>query len=254
VPFDGVSFDGVTIPEHRDTVYNGKFDAGKIGWTLNVWGGSATGDVINGEYRTIISSLGNNNYDIQLVQSGLILQQGKNYQVSFDAYAASERILEVNVEMEKDPWTSYLEELETFNLTTVKKTCSFTFKMEHPTDSSGRLGFNFGASTGTVYLDNISIQQATENMVASGNRRIRLKPGVSYANGSLGIKYSPVPGTRLSVELFDLKGNVVKSGNLQSVSDNTWTYDLSLVPSGIYVAGIRAEGKIISSTRFLHRN
>jgi hypothetical protein len=254
VPFDGVAFDGVAVPDHRDTVYNGKFDAGKIGWTLNVWGGSATGDVIDGEYRAIISSLGENNHDIQLVQAGLILQQGKYYRVSFDAYAASERTLEVNVEMEKSPWTSYLKALETFDLTTTKTTYSFTFKMEHPTDSSGRLGFNFGASTGTVYLDNISIQQATGNMIASGNRRIRLKPRVAYANGSLGIKYGPVPGVRLSVDLFDLKGNVVKSGNLQSVSENTWTYDLSSVPSGIYVAGIRAEGKILSSTRFLHRN
>jgi len=255
VPFDGVSFDGVAIPPQRDTVYNGKFNTGKIGWSLNVWSGSATGDVVEGEYKVTVSGIGENVHDIQLVQTGLILEQGKYYQVSFDAYAASNRTLDVNVEMEDDPWTSYLQALKTFDITTSKTPYSFTFKMEQPTDSSSRLGFNFGASTGTVYLDNIIIQQATgTSFVPSVSRRISFKPDVSYKNSSLRIKYQTDPGSQLSLDLFDLRGNIVDSRILQSGSGHIWTLDLSGLPGGTYVAGLKADGMLINSTKFICRN
>lgn len=255
VPFDGVAFDGISVPLHRDTVYNGKFDAGKTGWNLNVWEGSATGEVINGEFRIIVSSIGSNSHGIQLVQAGLILEQGKYYQVSFDAYAISDRILEVNVEMENDPWTSYLQKLENFSLTRTKTPYYFTFKMEQPTDSSGRLGFNVGGSTGTIYLDNIRICQATDILSASTvNSRINAKPDVWYENLSLKIKFKHNNVNSISAELISLNGCIVKSSSLQSVSEKNFTMNLSGLAYGIYIAGIKENGKLIMLKRFIHHN
>jgi hypothetical protein len=255
VPFDGVAFDGVTIPNYRDSVYNGKFDVGKAGWTLNVWAGSATGDVINGEYRAIISSIGENNHDIQLVQAGLVIEQDKSYEISFDAYTLSDRTLEVNVEMENDPWTCYLQNPETFNLNTTKKHYSLTFKMEQPTDSSGRLAFNFGASTGTVFLDNVKIQQATEtHQMLSVRKNINLKPDVWYQKSSLLIRSGSDPSNRLSVDLFDLTGKIVNRRNLQSDSEHVWNLKLSGLTGGVYVVGLKENGKIICRKKILHKN
>ena len=255
VPFDGVGFDGVIIPPHRDTVYNGKFETGKNGWTLNIWDGSATGDVINGEYRAIISSIGENNHDIQLVQAGLIIEKGKSYEVTFDAYAVTNRTLEVNVEMENDPWTSYLQTPEIINLTTTKTSYSIFFKMGQPTDSSGRLAFNFGGATGTIYLDNVKIQQTTEISHAPlVGKKLNLKPDVSYQKSSLRIRSGSDPDNRLSVYLLDLTGKVINRRDLQSCSEHTWNLKLSGLPGGIYVVGLKENGKLIKSSKILQRN
>lgn len=255
VPFDGVAFDGVAIPPYRDTVYNGKFDASKIGWTLNIWDGSATGDVINGEYRAIISGIGENNHDIQLVQAGLILEQGKAYEVAFDAYAASNRTLEVNVEMENDPWTSYLEAPEIISLTMTKTPYSIVFKMGQPTDSSGRLSFNLGGSTGTIYLDNVKIQQTTEiSHVPSVSKKLNIKPEVRYKKTSLRVRFFSDPDNRLSVDLLDLTGKIVSRRNLQSGTEHIWNLKLSGLPGGIYIVALKGNEKLINSTKILHRN
>jgi hypothetical protein len=118
-------------------VVNGDFSSGTANWTLNTWSGSATGGVTGGEYRISISSTATNNHDIQIVQRVIYLEKGKSYKVTFDAYASSERSIEVNVEMANSPWTSYLPELKQFNLTTEKQTFSFTFTMENTTDVNG---------------------------------------------------------------------------------------------------------------------
>src|ERR1035437_7006370 len=124
----------VAIPAYRDTVFNGGFGLGALGWTFNVWGGGAHGSVVNDEYKIQIDSIGQHNSSIQLVQNGIILQQGKSYQVQFDAYAASNRTLEANVEQDVNPWTSYLSALQSIDLTTTKPTYSYTFTMTNPTD------------------------------------------------------------------------------------------------------------------------
>ena len=58
----------------------------------------------------------------------------------------------MNVELHVEPWTSYLFEIEQFNLTTEKQSYSFIFTMEQPTDPNGRLVFNAGASTEIYFV------------------------------------------------------------------------------------------------------
>ncbi len=58
---------------------------------LNVWDGEATGSVVDEEYQVKINSIGTSNYQIQLIQTGLILEQGKYYEVSFGLCRLIER-------------------------------------------------------------------------------------------------------------------------------------------------------------------
>ncbi|HEX2958501.1 MAG TPA: carbohydrate binding domain-containing protein, partial [Chitinispirillaceae bacterium] len=256
VPFDGASFDGEIVSEHRDTVYNGKFEAGTAGWTLNVWDGSATGTVVNGEYKTTISTAGTKSHDIQLVQAGLILQKDKFYRVTFDAYASANRTIDVNVEMKDDPWTSYLQNVKTFELTTTKVTYSFTFKMEPPTDSSGRLGFNCGASNETVFLDNISIQQVSESTsVIPTELRSNFTPFIKYRNASLQIVINSGSDAGISMGVFDLKGAAVLKSEINAVSTGAcFNYNLSAIPKGIYLVALKSDGKLIHCSSFAHGN
>jgi peptidoglycan/xylan/chitin deacetylase (PgdA/CDA1 family) len=177
----------ITVPAHRDTVFDGGFDLGTLGWTFNVWEGGAHGSVINGEYKIQIDSVGQHNSGIQLVQNGIILRQGRSYEVKFDAYASANRTLEANVEQDVSPWASYLPALQNFNLSTTKTTYSYAFTMTNPTDSNGRISFNAGASTETVYLDNISIKVIPTGIRASTGS---LAKGLRWSAGVL-----LVPGT-----------------------------------------------------------
>ncbi len=172
----------ITVPAHRDTVFNGGFGLGTVGWTFNVWGGGAHGSVVNGEYKIQIDSIGQHNSSIQLVQNGIILEKGKSYQVKFDAYSSAKRTLEANVEQDVNPWTSYLPALQNFDLTTTKTTYSYTFAMTNPTDSNGRVSFNVGASTESVFLDNISIKPIPVGVRTKGET---LAKGLRWSAGTL---------------------------------------------------------------------
>lgn len=256
VPFDGVAFDGEVVPEHRDTVYNGSFDAGTAGWTLNVWDGNASGTVSNGEYKIQISDIGTKNYEIQLVQSGLILEKGKYYKVSFDAYASKDRTIEVNVEMKDDPWDSYLQELKIFNLTTLKTPYVFTFKMDNNTDSSGRLGFNLGASSETVFLDNVKLEQI-DGATGIHTKKLsnRIVPIVKYNRTELMIELNSDHKKKISLGIFDLRGskmsvNAVKYG---IKGCPVWVYDFSKLAKGLYGVRLLEDGRVIYQTKIMHQ-
>jgi pimeloyl-ACP methyl ester carboxylesterase len=213
----------VTVPAHRDSVFNGGFDLGAIGWTFNTWEGGAQGSVVGGEYKIQIDSIGQHNSGIQLVQNGIILEQGKSYEVTFDAYASAKRTLEANVEQDASPWTSYLPALQSFDLTTTKTTYSYAFNMTNPTDSNGRVTFNAGASTETVFLDNISIKVIPTGIRASTGSSAR---GLRWSSGVL-----LIPGTEFGkLQIIDTRGR----SKISDVAGGK-AYTGSL-PAGVYQA------------------
>ena len=236
-----------------DGVFNGTFDMGTTGWTFNVWGGGARGSVIDGEYKIQIDSIGQHNSSIQLVQNGIPLEQGKSYIVKFDAYASAKRTLEANVEQDVNPWTSYLSALQSFNLTTTKTTYSYTFTMTNPTDLNGRLSFNAGASTETVFLDNISIK----GMVSGVRAKVAGSPVfVRLENSQLNIKFGAPQASKISIGLYNLNGANVRSGSLQPGGEQnmSWNVDLSGMPRGLYIVRIDADDKAVLRSKFLYSN
>jgi|GEM_PF-1750882 len=242
----------ITVPAHRDTVFNGGFDQGTMGWTFNTWGGTAQGSVVNGTYKIDITALGTANSSIQLVQNGIILQQGKSYEVKFDAYASSNRTLEANVELDVSPWTSYLPKLESFDLTTTKTTYSYTFTMTNATDSNGRVSFNAGASTTGLNLDNISIKEiptptSVRDMIAQNGL-----VSVAHKGSRLEVALHGAQGTLFSMGVYDLFGKPVRtSARMDGKSPVSWIADLSGLPNGIYFVKVNADGKTIYSSKLL---
>ena len=98
--------------------------------------------------------------DIQMIQKGMHYEKGQSYKLTFEAKASEARTLEVNLEKDTDPWTSYVGEAKTFELGTEKKTYELEFTMEEPTDEDGRISFNAGLATGSVFIDNVVIQKS----------------------------------------------------------------------------------------------
>ena len=150
----------LTTPEvdNLSLVANGDFANGDAGWTLTtLWPAQATAVAVNGEYSVSISHGGINIWDINIGQVGLPIEKGKQYVVSFDAYAAAPRQISALVGKNAAPWTVYSCS-QIISLTTTKKTYTYTFTMNYETDSQARLGFDLGGSSIDVVFDNIMLQ------------------------------------------------------------------------------------------------
>ena len=139
-------------------VTNGDFSSGSAGWTFNAWSGSGTGSVVNGEYNISIGSPASRSHDIQLVQNSLYLEKGMSYRVSFDAYSSVNRTLEVNVQMGSDPWTSYLSQLQQFDLSTENRNSPLHLKWRVRQPTEDRLA-SMLVYLRTVFLDNVSMEE-----------------------------------------------------------------------------------------------
>lgn len=221
----------VVVPAPRDTVFNGNFEQAVAGWKLNVWAGSATGAVVNGEYKIDVTQIGSQNYQIQLIQAGLILEQGKSYQIRFDAYAEMPRNLEFNVEQDVSPWTSYLAELSQFELSTVKQSYTHKFTMTEATDSNSRLSFNAGSSTGAVFLDNIRLEPYEEPVQSAG---FDAHSGWRIDQHNRGLRILPPQGVHASaqVSIHDLQGRLLL---VASLAGSPAEIDVSHFIDGMYL-------------------
>jgi beta-glucanase (GH16 family) len=144
--------------DNSNPVVNGDFSAGDAGWTLTtLWPAQATTAVENGEYSVSISHGGVNVWDINVGQAGLLIERDRRYVVSFDAYAAAPRQISALVGKNSAPWTVYSGS-QVISLTTTRRTYTYSFTMNHETDSEARLGFDLGGSSIDVVFDNVVLQ------------------------------------------------------------------------------------------------
>ncbi|MFP4681967.1 MAG: glycoside hydrolase family 9 protein, partial [Chitinispirillaceae bacterium] len=148
----------------EEIIKNGDFSDGLPPWSFSVHQkASASGCVQNGSFEIQIGSGGKESWNVQLVQSGLNLEKGKIYELSFTASADTSRPVFPNVGMNQDPWKSYIDgEQKTITIGPEKDTYSFSFTMKSETDPNSRVEFNCGKHDGEVKLDRISLKEIKE--------------------------------------------------------------------------------------------
>lgn len=227
--------------ESGNYILNGDFEKDSSEWVLNVWGGGASGSIVDGQYQIEIDSTGEENHDIQLVQPGIFLQQGKTYKVSFDASAESDRTLDVNVEMAEDPWASYLPEIQQFDLTTSKKSFSFIFTMEDSTEVNGRLGFNAGASAENIFIDNVSVMVYDSGTSVLNKKKSATQPfKVKCVKSSLKIEFIAQHDKTTLFKLYTIKGDVLRIAKMQTLPGKMYShcFDLRHLSNGFYIVQI----------------
>lgn len=221
-------------------IFNGDFSSGTDNWTFNVWDGSGTGSVKNGEYCINVSSVSSRSLDIQLVQSGVYLEKGKTYKVAFDAYGSAERMLEVNIQMSSDPWTSYLPELQHFDLTAKKQTFDFTFTVSGTGAGNAQIAFNAGTFGETAFIDNVSVKEF-DPTDANFERKVKLQPfgRVTCANSTLKIEFTAQQNIE-KIKMYDLGGNLIKTIRAKANSGEKLAncYNLSNLTNGYYIVKI----------------
>lgn len=140
-----------------DLLVNGDFAAGATGWNgPNYQGtGAGTGGITGGAMSAGITTPGSERWNVQLLQSGLVLEQGRTYTLSLRAKASTGKSIDVSLEHDGTPWTSYSRRL--LPLTTEMTSHSWTFRMDSATDRLARVSFNLGLEAGDVTLDDVRL-------------------------------------------------------------------------------------------------
>lgn len=131
---------------------NNSFDIDLADWFP--WNAVATPSGGNAEITGIT---GVNSWDAGFAQTGVILEQGKLYSISFRARAAANRTLVLKVGQSVAPFTGYT--FETVNLTPTMQTFNLSFAMTDPSDINANFEFQLGESSADVTFEYASLQE-----------------------------------------------------------------------------------------------
>ena len=110
--------------------------------------------------------IGTQLYAVQLVQPQLPMKKGNTYKLTFEARAAEERTMVVDVSAPDNGWVRYLEDTSV-QLGTEWEEYEYFFTMTYDSDVNGRLEFNLGNqnSTAQVQIRNVklTVSSVSEN-------------------------------------------------------------------------------------------
>lgn len=219
-------------------------------WTLTTHAtAEATGDMIDGMYAVSINNGGDNAWDIHLGQTGVLIENGKEYLVTFDAYAEAPRQITALVGKNADPWTVYSGS-QLISLTTTPQTHTFSFVMTEPTDPQSRIGFDLGGNTGDVFIDNIALRQVDatdlkpfDNEIPSHlNGMIQNYPN-PFLNQTTFVYNLPEPAD-VRLRVFNLIGQEIEVliNDFQQKGDHEFTWFPDKLSSGIYFYQFELDG------------
>lgn len=235
---DGVA-EPIVVPTNRDTVFNGSFsDSLKTaGWNLTVHSGEGTFKYKDGKGEINVTKTGTNAYDVQVIQNGMHYEKGQSYKLTFDAYGSVARSLEVNLEKDTDPWTSYLGEAKTFELGTTSKTYEIKFTMNEATDENGRISLNAGLATGSVFIDNVKIEKISAEDVKDENKEDPKTEGIK-------LRFSLT--TEKTFNIYNMKGAFVCELKASRFADIQVQIKSLNLEKGLYVVKNGSMNKLVT--------
>ena len=109
----------------------------------------------------IVETLGND-WQISLLHNSLTIKQGKEYTLSFLAKASLDSSLSSWVAEAGEPWENYMD-FSRVNLTTVWHQYELT-AIATGSDDLAKLQFGLGEQSGSVWLDDILLQEGNEDL------------------------------------------------------------------------------------------
>jgi hypothetical protein len=224
---------------------NGTFDTDYTGWLFQaVHGAKGAGKVVDGQMVCASTAFGEGKffYDVQFLQNNLTIENNVTYFLSFDAKAAANRPITVNVETTHGE-QQFLKDLDgkdsKINLTTSMQTFAFTFKMTAPTNNALRLNFNVGETLDTVYLDNILLIDKSKMTAVRPQSDIRAESGNSRISAdSRGLSFSVSDPAHFGYQIYSAAGRLVAdyaSLNQRSAAQYRINYQSLGITPGMYV-------------------
>ena len=240
----------LSMPELNDAnqITNADFSDGSNGWTFNTFfPAQATGEVKNGEFAVSISNEGSFLWDIHLGQTNVRCESGKEYSVSFEAHSDEPRQISAIVGKNSAPWTVYSGS-QIITLSTERKTYSYNFVMNNPTDTQARVGFDLGMSSIDLYFDNIFLSKGKTPTSIEDENPVMVKSLLLFQNfpnpfnptTTIGFGNSEKGNVRLSV--LNMLGEEVKVllNEEKEAGYHSIDFNASNLPSGVYFYRIQS--------------
>ncbi len=147
-------------------IINGEFSDTLNGvpryWFLNQMSGSSSWGVQNAGLSiepavfVQVYSPAQYSWHIQLFQSGFTISSDSTYRLSFKVKASRNRSMDVVIQRNRAPWTTYY--YQTVNLTTTGQSYDLPFYAS--TSDTVQLAFNLGLDTGRVWIDDVKLRRA----------------------------------------------------------------------------------------------
>jgi len=172
----------VVVDVTTNALVNGDFELGANGWTntdsslLDLHNGAVgSAEVVGGELVvTVVTPSWDGGSAPRVNQEGLDFENGKTYEVSFDAKANVADLIvktQVGVLLSSDPWfTPYYYNPDgdafEFTMTTEYQTFSYKFTVTEATTDNGTVTFELGANAVgdadfMFYFDNMVVKEST---------------------------------------------------------------------------------------------
>jgi len=143
--------------DNCNIIENGDFLNGTNNWSLYTYN-SASGDIYiqeNGFCKIDIFNGSSSSWHLALRQNNIVLENGKTYEISYQAYADAERTYSVIVSDINGNQYKYIGE----SLTTSIQNYVSTFTMNDASDVNAVLSFNSGNSSSNTYFKDIVLKE-----------------------------------------------------------------------------------------------
>ncbi len=201
-------------------VKNSTFDKSIQPWFFNQFaehGATAKIEVVNGEARIEIIDKGTESWHIQFLYSSFPLIRGNTYTLTFDAYASSSTTIGTIINRDGGNYeTAYY--LST-NLTTEKKTYSFTFTYNKETMDKARIDFDCGlANAKYLYFDNVYLYEkvpVSAIQLAGSNLSGTIQINENKASEQLSVIITPENASNKNVEW-----SIISGGELATIDED----------------------------------
>jgi len=153
-----------TKKKPKNLLFNGDFNCGFNHWEGIVHeneGAEASFITENNKLSVTISKPGTSNWHIQVIQSGIPLEQSAEYQVTVEMAATQERSVDLAVSRNGGASGIDFSYYGTTNvsLTTEMQAYTFSFVMNEPNDDDSRFVIEIGGQTGDVEIQNVVIEK-----------------------------------------------------------------------------------------------
>ena len=139
----------------------------------------------NGELFVDITNGGSQQQHVFVRQTGLSLESGRTYTLTFDIRSDTSRTCSMFIQNQADFTLKYLEANQ-LSIGTQSSSLRYTFTMNDPSDSNARIHFGFGGNNGNIWLDNVILSlhvtdgQPGDMRVVARERNRRLHRGNNF--------------------------------------------------------------------------
>ena len=223
-------------------VKNGSFNEGDADWTFGAYeDAKAEGGADDKEFKVTLQSTGTEDWQIQLMQPGITLEQGKQYVWSFYGYSeGGETSIKANIGMPVDPFTSY-SKTKTIALTETREKFEYTFTMRSASTDEARIEFNGGKCTASWVIDEVELKE--ELVLGAKTTPPQLKPAPALVTDS--------QNERVTISWYDHAGRLLQtvSGDRRILSARNTMHFTGSAIAVVNIGGRRAVEKTVNLAR-----